>query len=232
MKRIGILGGVGPEATLELYREILRATPASSDQDHLPCIIIINPQVPDRTEAILGKGPSPVPELTKTSVELERAGADFIVMPCNTAHFCLPEMRAAVGIPVLDMIGLTLEQTKTSFPDGSKIGLLATTGTIESGIYHKLFEPAGYELVTPSRESQEAKVMAAIYGEDGIKAGGYKRPRELLEIAAGELNVAGARAVILGCTEIPIVIKEIAAGIPTINPLALLAREAVRKATE
>ena len=83
MKRIGILGGVGPEATIELYREIIRATPASSDQDHLPCIIIINPQVPDRTEAILRKGPSPVPELVKTSVDLDRAGADFIVMPCT-----------------------------------------------------------------------------------------------------------------------------------------------------
>jgi aspartate racemase len=230
MKRIGILGGVGPEATVELYREIIKATPASRDQEHIPCIIMINPQVPDRTEAILGRGPSPVPELTKTARELEAAGAAFIAVPCNTAHYYLPEMRDSVKIPILDMIEITLTHIKRQFPAGTKIGLLATTGTVKSGIYHKRFEPAGFPLITPGPESQESLVMEAIYAADGIKAGGYDRPRELLEKAAGEVSQAGAEAIILGCTELPIVTKETVAGLPTINPLALLAAKAVKKA--
>jgi len=104
---IGILGGMGPEATVALYKRILDRTPAKRDQDHLRVIIDSNPKIPDRTAAIVGKGESPLPMMTEGVRNLERVGADFLIIPCNTAHHWLSELRKAVSIPIIDMVGET-----------------------------------------------------------------------------------------------------------------------------
>ena len=113
-KIIGILGGMGPEATADLFYRIIRSTPVKRDQDHPRTIIYSNSKVPDRTAAILGKGPSPLPEMTMAATKLEKTGADFIVIPCNTAHYFIEELRKEIDIPILDMIELTAKTIKTT----------------------------------------------------------------------------------------------------------------------
>ncbi|GAH53208.1 unnamed protein product, partial [marine sediment metagenome] len=103
-KIIGILGGMGPEATVDLFHKIIKFTPAKKDQDHFRIIIDNNPKIPDRTAAILGKGEDPLPALQETARNLEKAGVDFIIIPCNTAHYFLPQIQKSVNIPVLNMI--------------------------------------------------------------------------------------------------------------------------------
>jgi len=223
---------MGPEATITFYRELLRATPAEEDGDHIPCAIIINPQVPDRTEAILAGGPSPVPDLVKSAGELQAAGADFITVPCVTAHYFLGEVQDKVELPFLDLIQLTLEHVKKNYSRGTPIGLLATTGTIRSNLFQDALELSGYPVLTPDPGTQETLVMNAIYTTEGIKAGKHRTPRRLLYQAIQELAAKGTRAVILGCTEIPIVIRRGRYGVRVIDPLRLLAEKAVRVALE
>ena len=132
-KVIGVLGGMGPEATLSLYEEIIRATPASKDQEHIRVIIDSNPKVPDRTAAIIGNGESPVPEMVKSGKALERAGADFIIIPCISAHFFLEELREKLNLPIISAFEATADQIVGEHPEIKTVGLLATTGTIQAG---------------------------------------------------------------------------------------------------
>jgi len=134
-KIIGILGGMGPQATVDLYNEIIRQTPIKEEQDHLPIIIFSNPKVPDRTKALIAGGEDPLPHLIYSARVLEKAGADFIIIPCNTAHHYLPQMQKAVSIPILNMIAETADFIKQRYPQKKRVGLLATTGTIKVGIY-------------------------------------------------------------------------------------------------
>ena len=228
-KTIGIVGGVGPYATVDLFLKIIKATPAQRDQDHLRIIIDNNPQIPDRTEAILGKGLSPLPKMIETAKNLESAGADFIVIPCNTAHYFLRGLEAEISIPVLNMVEETRRTVKEEFPLAGKVGLLATTGTIKSGIYHKAFEKIDWEVVVPDRISQEA-VMDAIYGEEGIKAGYFEEPRKKIIKVARSLIDKGAKVILAGCTEIPLVLKSEDLSVPVLDPTHILAKAAVREA--
>ncbi len=196
-KTIGILGGMGPLATVEFFRRLVAATPAGIDQDHLHIVIDNDPSVPNRTDAILRGGPSPVPILQAMARRLEAAGAQLLAMPCNTGHVYIEEIRQVVAIPAVDMIA----ETATAVP-GTSIGLLATDGTIGTRIYHDVFEARGIAVIAPDRGDQEA-VMAAI---ERIKAGEPIGPlRERLSGIVGSLAEAGAEAVVAGCTEISLV---------------------------
>lgn len=227
---IGVLGGVGPEATAELFRRIIRLTPATADQDHLPVIIFNNPAIPDRTAFILGQGPSPAPALIDTARRLAAAGADLIVIPCNTAHAFLPAIRRAVRIPVLDMIAATVARVVEQYPHVDRIGLLATTGTLRSRLYHAAFRRVNRRVLTPMAHPQRTLVMEAIYGRRGVKAGFRRHPAQLLQAAAGRLRDAGAGMLIAGCTEISVVLGKSCAGLPLADPLSVLAAAAVRAA--
>ncbi len=231
MQTIGILGGVGPEATAELFRRIIRATPAADDQGHLPVIIFNNPAIPDRTAAILGRGPSPLPELRDTALRLEAAGADFIVIPCNTAHYYLPEIRRALHVPVLDMLAETAAHVAASYPGVKKAGLLATTGSLRARLYQKAFRGGRCRVLAPEAAVQRELVMPAIYGPRGVKAGGRRQPARLLRQAGDALRRAGAELLIAGCTEISVVLRRECAGLPLVDPLTILAAAAVRRAT-
>ena len=147
-KTIGILGGMGPLATADLCRKITLHTIAATDQEHPRVVIDSNTDIADRTAALLHGGADPVPEMAKSARRLESIGADFLVMPCNTAHCFYDPVAAAGAIPVLHMIVLTRDALLSH---GVKTaGLLATDGTIETGVYQKTFAGSGVELLTPS----------------------------------------------------------------------------------
>jgi len=226
-KIIGILGGMGPEATADLYLRIIRATSAKRDQDHPRVIIYSNSKVPDRTPAILGTGPSPMPELIRAGKRLEEAGADFIVIPCNTAHYFLGELGKELRVPILDMIRLAAAKANHSFPKVKKAGLLATDGTIKSGLYRTAFEEVGIEIIEPPPETQ-AEVMKAIY--QCVKAGNLIDGGLILRGVAKDLITAGAELIILGCTEVSLVLKEGDVQAPILDPLQVIAEEAVAEA--
>ena len=193
-KTVGILGGMGPAATVEFFRRLVAATPATIDQDHLHIVIENDPRVPDRTRAILHGGPTPGPALVRMAQRLESAGAEVLAMPCNTAHVYLAEIREAVTALVLDMVAETAEHIEEK-----SVGLLATSGTIHSRIYHRAYEERGIDLIVPAGESQQT-VGRAI---EAIKA---SRSLDEVELAIADvvsgLRGRGAKAIIAGCTEL------------------------------
>lgn len=214
---------MGPEATIDLFAKIIQSTKASRDQDHLRIIVDNNPKIPDRQKAILGGGPSPLPFLVKTARNLEAAGADFIVMPCNTAHYWIEEMRKSVRIPIVDMIKETAEEIAKSYPSLRTVGILAATGTVQSGLYQRHLNRVGIKSVTPSNEDQMA-LMQVIYS---VKAG------DLLRCSAAAVQVgrrtvdAGAEVVIAGCTEIPLVLTPGDLPVPLVDATQVLAARTI-----
>ncbi|MCS7114275.1 MAG: amino acid racemase [Nitrososphaerota archaeon] len=223
-KVIGILGGMGPEATVELFHRIVKETPAKRDQEHLRIIVYNNPKIPDRTAAILGIGENPLPEMVRTAKNLENSGVDFIVMPCITAHYYIEELQRNVSVPVLNMVELTAKALAGSFPEVKKVGLLGTTGTFKGRVFDKALGKFNVKVIYPSDEGQK-KVMEAIYG--CIKAGKISEGRKIVVEEANRLVNAGADAVICGCTEISLVLKDGDVAKPVIDPLQILARSAV-----
>jgi aspartate racemase len=223
-KIVGILGGMGPEATADLFMRIIRATPAKRDQDHLRVIIYSNSKVPDRTPAILGKGPSPLPEMLRTGRALEAAGADFIIIPCNTAHYYYDDLTRGLKLPILHMIRLAAEETRRKSADITRAGLLATDGTVASRLYHDAFSEAGIEIITPPPR-QQADVMRAIYKH--VKAGDLDGGGSILRGVEEELVGEGSEAVICGCTEVSLVLRQGDLEVPVIDPLQVLAEAAV-----
>ena len=133
LKTIGIMGGMGPAATVDLMSRIISMTDASADQEHIPMIVDSNTRIPDRTEAILGRGESPVPEMLASAKRLEAAGADFIVIACHAAHYYVPEIKDKIGIPVIDMPEETAKLLKMN--GVNRAAVLATDGTVRSGLY-------------------------------------------------------------------------------------------------
>jgi len=226
-KIIGILGGMGPEATIDLFYKIIKFTPAKKDQDHLRIIIDNNPKIPDRTAAILGKGEDPLPALQETAQNLEKAGADFIVIPCNTAHYFLSSIQESVKIPILNMIEETARETQKKIPRIKRVGLLASIGVYKTEIYHQHFKKFNIEVISPEEKDKE-EVMKIIYA---VKAGNLFEgtKKNILKIVQ-KLIDKGLEAIITGCTEIPLILKEGDVSVPVIDPTQILAQVAVREA--
>lgn len=234
-KIIGVLGGMGPEATADMFIKIIRATPAATDQEHVRVIIDSNADIPDRTAFIEGRGGNPIPLLVETAQNLVRAGAELIVIPCNTAHFFHEQVQEAVAVPVLHMMKEAARAARGLVggvrSDGSrsvKVGILATSGTIKTGLYHRALESEGLEAIIPDSEEQRL-IMAAIY-VDGLKAQKHDRPRQILTQAAEGLIARGADLIITGCTEFPLVLKPGMVSRPIIDPTQTVAEAAVRMA--
>ena len=202
MKTIGIMGGMGPMATVDLMKKIILATPASKDQEHIPMLVDNNSQIPDRTKAIMGQGASPAPEMVKTAKRLMMAGADFIIIACNTAHYFLPEILPQISIPVLSIIDVT---TNSALEKGFKsVGLLATTGTVSTGLYQKKLEASGIQCITPAADKQHL-IDDMIY--QGVKANNENYDTHAVEELLAEMQSTGAEAFILGCTEVPVAVS-------------------------
>ena len=230
-KIIGILGGMGPEATIDLYTKIVKETKVKKDQDHLRILIDNNPKIPDRTLAIKKKGPSPLPQLIRSTKILENAGADFIIIPCVTAHHYFKPLQERTKIPILNLIDISVQYLNNKWKGISMVGLLATTGTIQTGLFQKALSRTGIEVVLPDPEIQENWVMEAIYGKQGIKVMGPSENSKRLILKASEKLVhLGAQAIIAGCTEVPLVLKEGDLSVPVIDPISILAKAAIERA--
>ncbi|NJE48590.1 aspartate racemase [Thermococcus sp. 9N3] len=221
---IGILGGMGPLATAELFRRIVEKTPAKKDQEHPRIIIYNNPKIPDRTAYILGRGEDPRPELINSARKLESWGADFIIMPCNTAHFFAEDIQKAIRIPLVSMVEETAERVKEM--GLRKVGLLATDGTIKGLVYHRALLKRGIAIVTPDRTGQEL-VMEGIYR--GVKAGNVAYGRELLLRVAKKLEKR-VDGIIAGCTEVSVALKPDDLSVPLIDPMDVIAEKSVKLA--
>lgn len=226
---IGVLGGLGPWATVDLFEKILRLTPARADQEHLRILIDNNPKIPDRSPAIFGDGEDPTPELIATAQNLERAGADFIVIPCNTAHAFYDRIQAAVSIPVLHIMEEVAAAAKAEVPHVRTVGVLATAAAIAAGLYQRSFEKIGVKVIGPDPAGQEV-VNRAIYG---VKAGEMGPDvTRALTVVASDLIARGAQALALGCTELPFVLKPRDVTVPLLDSNLILARAAVRMAQQ
>lgn len=230
MKTIGILGGVGPEATADLFMRIVRATPANKDQDHIPIVMINNPQIPDRTKGILYDGEDPFPALLETAKSLEKAKVNLITIPCNTAHHFIDKIQIQIQVPIVNMIKETALFIRKNYPEIKNIGLVATTGTIKTRIYHDEFRKHGLNIITPNELIQETVVMDAIYGKKGIKAGFHDPPKKQLEQVGRIMINQGAEAVIAGCTEVSLVLKQMNVSYLVIDAMTVLAENVMEKA--
>ncbi|PWD69245.1 aspartate racemase [Dickeya dianthicola] len=231
--KIGIVGGVGPAATVDFVGKIVRHTRANKDQEHIKLVIEQNPQIPDRTENLIGNGTDPTVALYSTCKKLEAADADVIAIPCNTAHAFVERIQPYLGIPVINMLTATVEHVQATLPGNATVGLLATNGTVRSGIYADAAAKVGIKLLIPD-EANQTKVMNAIYGERGVKAGFTDGEcRDELFIALSHLVERGASAVILGCTELPLVLganpRFVIAGktVAVLDPTEILAKKCI-----
>ncbi|WP_226581923.1 aspartate/glutamate racemase family protein [Halobacillus litoralis] len=227
-KIIGILGGMGPEATAECYMKIIRATNAHKDQDHYRVIIDSNAKIPDRTEAISGRGRNPVPDMIDAAKNLEKVNVEVACIPCMTAHYFIDEVQKAVSFPLLNAFLELKKFISDHYPSVKKIGVLATTGTLETGLFQKYLDHL--EVIYPTPITQHEKVMKAIYGDNGIKSGNTDgEPLALLKEASQELLDNGAELIISGCTEIGLVLKPYHLPIPLIDPMEVVANVVVKE---
>jgi aspartate racemase len=229
-KTIGILGGMGPEATLDCFAKIIKNTPAKKDQEHLRVIIDSNPKIPDRPAAIIGKGESPVPALIQGCRCLQLAGADFIIIPCVTAHFFLEEIRQGVRLPILSILDVVTENIVREYPQVTIVGLLAITTTINSGLFQKRLAADNIQTLVPD-ETGQSTVMAAVAD---IKKTQPTRSRAKITAdliaTAEDLVSRGARGIVAGCTEIPLALKPEHLAVPYFDALTILARAAIFEA--
>ncbi len=221
---VGVLGGMGPAATLDLVAKVLEASGARSDQEHLHILIDCNPKVPNRNEAVAGTGPSPAPALAAMARRLETAGADFLVMACNTAHAFEEAIRAAVGIPFVSILEETVAVVEGLVPPGTRCGVLAAGGCREARLYERALEAVGRTPVV-LEEAGQARFMDLLYR---IKAGEQDAPvRAAMAGLARELVEAGAGLVIAGCTEVPLVLAAADLAVPLVDSSRALARATV-----
>jgi aspartate racemase len=225
-RTIGVIGGMGPLATADFYLRLVRATPAAADQEHLHVLIDSNPEIPDRTEAIEGRGPDPTPFLVETARRLVGAGAEVLVMPCNSAHAFLEEVRRAVPVPVLDIMEEVASAAVALSPAPSSVGLLATAGTVRQRLYHAALARRGIEVVAPDAAGQQV-VSGAIASVKAGDTGPAVRGR--IRQAAEALIRAGAQAIVLGCTEVPLILSPDELTVPVLDGTEMLARAAVRE---
>ena len=218
-KTIGIIGGLGPAATVDLFDKIVRATPAASDQEHLHILIDNNPRIPNRNDAIEDKGPSPAPHLAESARRLERAGADAIVMACNTAHYFQPDIEAAIHVPFLSMVGATIDETLKLKP--SRVGVLAADGAVRAEIYQRGFSARGVEPLMLS-EVEQHDFMALVYRVKGGDLSAAVRAGMLAH--ANSLIARGGEAIVAACTEVPLVLAANDLSVPFVSSTDALVR--------
>ncbi|UMZ75142.1 aspartate/glutamate racemase family protein [Natranaerofaba carboxydovora] len=229
--KIGVIGGMGPEATSEFYMKLIKATRAKKDQEHYHVFIDSNAKIPDRTKAILENGKSPVSEITKTAKNLELLGVDVACMPCMTAHYFIEDIQKEVSYTIMNVFEEVKKYIYNNFPSHLKVGVLATTGTIETGLFDKYL--GDVNVIYPNHISQKRKVMEAIYGENGLKSGQTEgEPVELLIEASNELIESGANIIICGCSEIGMVLKEDMIEKPLIDPMDTLVNATIGHSEE
>jgi aspartate racemase len=227
-KRIGILGGMGPKATIYLFDQVVSQTGSDSDGGHIPVIVYNNPGIPDRTEHIINDGPSPLPALIEGAQFLEQSNVSLILMACVTAHYFLPEISKQVRVPFLHLIEETARYIKHENPELERLGLLATIGTIKTGIFQEPFQNQGIEIVFPSYPDQ-LQFMEAIYSEKGLKAGYMEGPKKILLDITENLKKQRIQGILAGCTEVPLALTSNDFPFSFFDPLKIGAQIAIQK---
>ncbi|MBK8323587.1 MAG: amino acid racemase [Betaproteobacteria bacterium] len=200
-RRVGILGGMGPAAALDLQAKILALTPATRDEDHLPVVTWNVPQIPDRVAAIEGRGPSPLPAIAEGARSLEAAGAEAIAIACNTAHHWAEELRSLMRVPLLHIVDAVAEAIAARPARPARIGLMGTRGTLASGFYGRRLEALGFAWIAPDEACQAAFIDPAIAA---VKRADRTGAVEHFSGAARDLRERGADLLLLGCTELPL----------------------------
>lgn len=219
-KKLGILGGMGPLATVKLFEKIVLLTDAKKDQEHLHILVDNNTSIADRTQFIVdNSSEDPRPQLLESALRLESSGADFIIMPCNTAHHFYDYLDERINIPFLNMIEETAKLVQKTFPSLKKIGLLATDGTIKARVYEKIFDKYNIEVLVPSKENQ-AYVYQLIYN---IKEGKTENSLEGFYGAIEEMKEKGIDLFVAGCTEISVALDLYGIKENFIDPLEVIA---------
>lgn len=223
-EKLGVIGGMGPEATNFFYARLIARTKARCDQEHIDTIILSHASMPDRTKAILtGQKDKLIKALTEDARNLEKLGVSNIAIPCNTSHYFYDEIQEAVSIPIIHMVEESVKYVKKSWPDTMKIGIMGTDGTIQAGTYHRACEKYGMEIITPSAERQK-DVMSLIY--DDIKCG-KTGDREKFIRTYDELMERGCDAIILACTEISVFKEYYQVPLNCVDAMDVLVKESI-----
>jgi aspartate racemase len=221
---VGIIGGMGPEATVDLVRRVVAKTPAEDDQDHIHLIVESNPKIPSRIAHLIdGTGADPTPELIRIAANLQRAGADALAIPCNTAHAYAHSIRRAVSIPLLDMVDLTVDQIARS-RRAARVGLLASTAVHTTELYAKAFAAHGIDTVLPARQDEVMALIKAVKRRDIGAEIQARLARVALEMKSQ------ADAVLIACSELSVISSGIT--VPFVDSLDVLAQAIVTFATE
>jgi aspartate racemase len=223
-KSIGIIGGVGPRATADFFTKLINIAQEPKDQLYPRIYIDCHSQIPDRTQALLGHGKSPVPAIIASGEKLIEMGAEILCLPCNTAHAWMTEIQDALSKPVISIIDASIEAIKTNYPMTKNAGILATTGTRSHRLYDQALDMQDILPIHVSDASQQI-VMKVI---QSIKAGDIDFARPLLKQVIQELREKNAEILILGCTELPLALSE--SDIPFIDTSYELARAVLRAA--
>ena len=220
----GVLGGMGPEATIDFMSKVLIETSAEIDQDHLRLIIDHNPKVPNRLTALDGSGEDSGSHLAEMAIGLERAGADFLVMVCNTAHAFQKDIESAITIPFVSIIDEVVSELKLKHPENTKVGLMATSGCIDAQLYQEQLAIHGYQSIVWDTQHQ-TEFMETV---TAIKAGGTgDQIVKTMNLLANNLIENGAEILISGCTEIPLVLKSESIASPLIESTGVLVKSVI-----
>ena len=220
---LGVLGGMGPLASAQFMLRLTLLTPADRDQDHIPAILWSDPRVPPRIQG----GEDPLPALLRGVRGLEAAGCGAIAMPCNTAHAWIAGMRAATSLPILHIIDAAAEDLRRQGVHSGRIGILGTATTLAMRLYQDRLEALGWECLEPAAATMARLVTPSIAA---VKANRVRDAYTPLADAVSLLRDQGARAVVLGCTEIPLGLQAgpwETLGVPLVDTIDALARSAI-----
>ena len=221
---VGIIGGMGPEATIDFMSRILAATPAKSDQDHIRTVVENNPRIPSRQLAMRGEGVDPGKSIAEIAARLQSMNADFIVMPCNLAHAWQSDIEAAISIPFVSIVEESVRSALDRSGDDSAVGLMTTPGCFTAGLYQRALADAGRPVITQTPD-ELAETMSLV---EEIK-GGNKSPQvtERLLALANALVRRGAKVLIAACTEFPLVLDQSMFDVAFVSSTDVLAKKTV-----
>lgn len=226
-RTVGILGGMGPEATVDLMRRVIQATPARDDADHIRMLVDNNPQVPSRIKALIDKtGPSPAPAMIQMAKSLESQGAELLAMPCNTAHHYHQELADAVQIPFLNITQLAARRIAETLPKLRRIGLLASSALAPIRLYEPAFNSLNVEVIHPADVEQDA-MMSLIRA---VKAGDASNEISALIPAIRYLESQNTEALLIACTELSVISEHARSQLPVFDASQILAEEVVARA--
>ena len=227
---IGIIGGMGPLATVDLFEKLVKMTPAGSDQEHHQILIFNNSKIPSRMAAGLGQGEDPLPELLKTAKCLEQAGADFLIMPCHTAHIWFDGIQKAINIPLISLIETTVTHIKQHHPHVSgKILLLSSQATMKHRLYQEAFQKKGMTIQIPTPAEQMLIDMVIQHVKTNSPDLSSIKP---LNNMLNRYYERGIIALLGGCTEIPLLFPQLHSKFEKLDPTLMLAKKAINLAKE